>query len=63
MSERQETVHVVLRFVKDTDGEGTPGDNMPSKVFDDRKDALGYAKRARARSKKYGYFVTPCKKG
>lgn len=55
MSEKQETVHVVVRQY---------GINAtPAKVFDDRKDARAYAKRMNERKSKYNYTVQSCKKG
>ena len=57
MSEKQETVHVVMR------GPDRWGDTQPVKVFDDRKDARAYAKRMSARSKRYDYIVKSVKKG
>lgn len=56
MSEKQETVHVVVRQY---------GVNAtPAKVFDDRKDARAYAKRMNARpNARYRYTVYSCKKG
>lgn len=65
MSERQETMHVIIR---------TPYRNgslhllrelsRPSKVFDDRADARAYAKRMNNRPNSRFYFtVHPVKKG
>lgn len=65
MSERQETMHVIIR---------TPyrkgsvyllrEEAQPSKVFDDRADARAYAKRMNNRPNSRFYFtVRPVKKG
>lgn len=59
MSEKQETVHVVIR----ERSYFTQHEVKAVKVFDDRADARAYAKRMNARSKKYSYFVQSCKKG
>ena len=56
MSEKQETVHVVMR---DHYSHGPKA----AKVFDDRKDARAYAARMNARTKNYSYTVQSCKKG
>ena len=59
MSEKQETVHVVIRtWIWSTQHEA-----KAAKVFDDRKDARAYAARMNARSKNYNYTVQSCKKG
>ena len=59
MSEKQETVHVVIR----TRIWSAQHDAKAAKVFDDRKDARAYAARMNARSKNYNYTVQSCKKG
>lgn len=59
MSEKQETVHVVIRAYEYF----TAHEVKAAKVFDDRKDARAYAKRMNGRSKKYSYTVQSCKKG
>ena len=61
MSEKQETVHGVLR--EETTLAGTLKGPKLVKVFDDRKDARAYAARMNARSKNYSYTVQSCKKG
>lgn len=61
MSERAETVHIVMRQPL----AGVAGkSNMakPVKSADDRSDARKYAKRMNERSKKFYYYVEPCKK-
>lgn len=57
MSERQETVHVVMRRMK--------GDveSKPTRVADDRADARKYAKRMNSNPRaRYVYAVQSCKK-
>lgn len=56
MSERQETMYVVMS-IREMQAD------KPVKVFDDRKDARDYAKRMNQRSKKYGYYCTSVKRG
>ena len=65
MSEKQETVHVVLRRPAGWGThKATKSFGAAVKVFDDRKDARAYAKRMNARpNARYRYTVYSCKKG
>jgi hypothetical protein len=63
MSEKQETMHVIIR-TPIAKGRLKRELSQPSKVFDDRADARAYAKRMNARPNTRFYFtVHPVKKG
>ncbi len=62
MAEKQPTAYVVCRWKQDA-GDGYPGDNIPVKVFDTRREAREYASRMNKRSRHYGYNVWPVKQG
>jgi hypothetical protein len=58
MAEKQEVVHIVMRRPK------TSSKKVPSKAFDDRKDAREYARRLnRNPNAKSHYSVVSVKKG
>ena len=57
MSNKQETVYVVLRRAR------LGIRNTANKVFDDREDARRYASQLNKRSKLYRYSVHGVKKG
>lgn len=59
MSEKQETVHVVMRRNSGLFDEFP----KPVKVFDDRTNARSYAASHNLRSRRYKYTVVPVKKG
>lgn len=56
MSEKPETVHVVMRNRIGFKAA------VPVKVADDREDARQYARRMRRTTKRYRYVVRPCPK-
>lgn len=60
MSEKPETVHVVLRG-RIMSGTRFRAD-IPVKVAEDRKDARAYAERMSARSAAFFYVVRSCPK-
>jgi hypothetical protein len=67
MSEKPETVHVVLRGHVTGGKPGTGykirhAADKPVKVADDRADARAYAKRMNSRAKAYHYVVRSCAK-
>lgn len=64
MGEKQEKVFVVSRYSMPTPkNDYQVGDNVPVKVFDDRKDARAYRNRMNERSSRYGYIVHGVLKG
>ena len=57
MGEKQEKMFVVSRYTMPVPSNSyETGDNIPVKVFDDRKDARAYVKRMNERTKRYGYI-------